>query len=589
MKYIEIAQGAPNKRGQIIPLTELKKYIKPNVELYRSYYTYDEKILAHLKAFKTVRGFTGTMWLDEIVLDIDKGKSSDDEVLYRAQIFLQQLETDWKLDRNEVKIWYSGSGYHFAFPDIFRFEPSEYIADEVKATLTKYFPEMDPMPLMKPGLIRVGHTFNAKTKRYKIPLSGEELLSWTSEEIIAEAQKFGPRKVIRDMMSDMPDFSHLKVQKREKKRKVEEREEPTKIVTCSQRMFLAGAEGLKREGHSRHTTLLRMVSSWRLAGIPYEGVMALAEAWNKGSLEQADLEKHVKYTWDKGYTPGCEDEVRLKFCDPKCVHYVNKNYVLEVMDARSMEEKYSGFMKTDFSSTSFDLKEIFPGMKTNYRIFPGEHVILTGATGLGKTAFIQNICVKLTRMKILYFSLEVHERLIFRRNVQIAYGMTKEQINDHYANGGESLTDKVEHIHVMTVAPELDGMKKLIARYNPQIVVIDTIDGIQVSKMKDAISKTEALGMQLKQIATEMDTIIFSVQHITKAAAQNEKGESKELTVHSGKGSSAIEQKADRVLGLEGSRETKQRLIRSLKTRDDESFAFVVQFHADTNFRMEQI
>jgi predicted ATP-dependent serine protease len=141
----------------------------------------------------------------------------------------------------------------------------------------------------------------------------------------------------------------------------------------------------------------------------------------------------------------------------------------------------------------------------------------------------------------------------------------------------------------MTVAPELDGMKKLIARYNPQIVVIDTIDGIQVSKMKDAISKTEALGMQLKQIATEMDTIIFSVQHITKAAAQNEKGESKELTVHSGKGSSAIEQKADRVLGLEGSRETKQRLIRSLKTRDDESFAFVVQFHADTNFRMEQI
>ena len=566
-------------------MTELKSHIKEEQELYRSYYTYDEKILEHIKIQKTVRGYKGTMWLDEIVLDIDKGKSSDDEVLYRAQIFLQQLETDWKLDRNELKIWYSGSGYHFAFPDIFRFEPSDYLPDEVKATLTKYFPEMDPMPLMKPGLIRVGYSYNTKTNRYKIPLSGEELLSWTSEQIMEAASIFAPRKIIRDKMTSTPDFSQLKVIKKEKKKKEEEREEPTKIVTCAQKMYLAGASSLENQ---RHMVLLRMVGSWRLAGIPYEGVMALARSWNNGSLSDYDLEKHVKYNWDKGYTPGCDDEVRLRFCDPKCIHYQNKNYVLEVMDAKSMEEKYSDFMRLDFSATSFDLGEIFK-LKSQYRIYPGEHVIVTGGTGLGKTAFVQNICVKLKRMKILYLSLEVNERLIFRRNVQIAYGMTKEEINDHYGNNGESLTEEVEHIQVMTVSPELDSIKKLVARYSPQIVVIDTIDGIQVSKFKDATSKTEQLGIELKRIAQDMDTIIISVQHITKAAATNEKGESKELTVHSGKGSSAIEQKADRVIGIEGSRETPMRLVRSLKTRDDESFAIQLQFHANTTFRMEQL
>jgi len=90
-------------------------------------------------------------------------------------------------------------------------------------------------------------------------------------------------------------------------------------------------------------------------------------------------------------------------------------------------------------------------------------------------------------------------------------------------------------------------------------------------------------------MANRTDTIIIGVHHITKSAGVNDKGEPKELTVHSGKGSSAIEQKSDRMIAIEGSRQTNVRLIRSLKTRDDESFAIQLQFNASTNFRMEQL
>ena len=115
------------------------------------------------------------------------------------------------------------------------------------------------------------------------------------------------------------------------------------------------------------------------------------------------------------------------------------------------------------------------------------------------------------------------------------------------------------------------------------------MDGIQVGKYKDGNSKTEQLGSELKRIAQDTNVIMISVHHITKAAATNERGEPKELTVHSGKGSSAVEQKGDRLIAIEGSAQTKIRLVRSLKTRDDESFAISLQFNADRDFTMEQL
>lgn len=914
MKYIEIAQGSPKNRGVIIPLIDLKKYLKAETELYRSYYTFDDKILEHRKLYKTASGYDGTMWLDAITIDIDKGKSSDEEVLYRTQVFVQRIEEDWGLDRNEIMIWFSGRGYHITFPDIFRFEPSSYIAEEVKTTLTKYFPEMDSMPLMKTGLIRVGFSYNAKTHLYKTPLSARELFSLRPEEIATLASKFGMRKVERDVISSVPDFSHLKIIKASKKKEEEQRGESTKIVTCAQVMFDQGA--IAQEGQ-RHKILINMVGSWRMAGMSYNATMILAKAWNQDSLSEYELEKQVKYIWDKGYSPGCNDETRIKFCDPKCVYFKDKSYVMEVMDSKTMEESFESFMRKDYSTTSFDLNEIYK-LKAPYRIYPGEHIIILGETKLGKglrlnemlptpqgwkqagdikvgdelfteegiptkvrlvseihnrdnfevifkdgtslitddqhlwavnyttghdkkyrkdiiistkelydkgvmlkyrskyrvrmndavvyaekqllvdpylfgcwlgdgdknggrltssfedlkhyqkefqidswrrdnrrettvsyrvcglkvklrelgvlgnkyipdiylqgsiqqridllcglmdtdgsaekfnffyntnltlinnvcellsslgikytkkekesvfngrkyrlcyrigfrasfapfrlkrkinnsiqriekergswryirevrkiesqptvcfqvssvnelflagrdyivthnTALAQNICVKLNRMRILYLSLEVNERLLFRRFVQIAYGMTKEAVMEHYANQGESLTDKIDHIQVMTVAPELDRIKLLIKRYRPQIVVVDTMDGIQVAKYKDGNSKTEQLGNELKRIAQETDTIIISVHHIAKSQSANERGEPKDLTIHSGKGSSAVEQKADRIIAVEGSLQTKTRLVRSLGTRDDESFAIQLQFHADTTFEMEQL
>ena len=93
----------------------------------------------------------------------------------------------------------------------------------------------------------------------------------------------------------------------------------------------------------------------------------------------------------------------------------------------------------------------------------------------------------------------------------------------------------------------------------------------------------EKIILKLKEIANQHNIIVLAVSHIGKSAS--EEG----LTVHSGKGNSVIEQKADKILGIEGSRDGNlTRTIKSLASRDESGFNVSFTFQPKT-FRFEQI
>lgn len=581
-RYVEYALGQVSNRNYIIELGSVSTKLKPEKELYRSYYSYDSDILEHLKINKTVRSFKGKYYLDQLVIDIDKGKSSDLEVLVRARLFVQKLEDEWKLDRNQVEIYYSGSGYHIHIPDIFNFDPSEYLPDEVKATLQHYFPEMDTMPLMRTGLIRVPLSYNIKTKRYKVRLRIEEFLNFKPEDIIEISQQPRELVLLDDNEYDVPDYKQLIIKAEQPRHKEAIRNEPTRIVTCVQKMYDEGAV----QG-TRHVNMLRMVGTWRMAGLTIGMTKTLLKHWANGTLSDYEIEKQVNYLWDKGYTPGCEDPIRLKYCDPKCVYYVNRNYVTQIADVEIMEKKFKDFIRKDFSKTSFELNEFFQ-LDNEYRIYPGELVLVIAPTKIGKTALIQNICVGLKRMRILYLSLEVAQNLLFRRFIQIAYSMTKDQVIEHYKVNEDGLGKEIEHIQVIDVGPDLDSIKRVIAQVSPNLVVVDTIDGINVKNTYDGTQKVEQIVIALKQMAQALNVIVVGIHHISKHASIDEKGNPRPLNIHSGKGSSAAEQKADRIIGIEGNLNARQRRILSLGTRDDTNFDIQCDFDPET-FKVKQI
>ena len=581
-QYIEVAVGGVSSRGSICKADELSKYLKPNLELYRSLYRLDDSAIQHFEANKTIRSYSGTFELDRLTFDIDKGNNSRDKAMKDIRYFLHLLE-DKGADPELFRIWFSGRGFHVELPDLYGFGVAKDVPEKVKRTIHKEFGSLADNIYDYARLIRVGYSFNMKSKLYKTPLTNNEIFSLNYEDIMELSKDFVRKDFKHESIKESIPIWSDNIVSLDTKVAVEEKPRPSSSkynghVTCVQKMADNIVEG------RRHNLLLRMVSAWHRKGIDIAGCYALANTYVP-SLEYHELVRMVDYVIQKEYRYSCQDPIMAEFCDTKCMFYKRKDYTLAVRTPDDMSKRFQDFVTMDLSKTTFDLKDIY-SIPYNYTFYPGELVVLIGDTGLGKTAWIQNLIVS-TPLKCLFLSLEVHDHLIYRRFLQIANGMKKEAVSNLHSvdiNGElKAAIAPIEHINIMTASPEVGSMKQLITEISPKIVVIDTIDGIRVDYNNDPFNKMERVINSLKELAVQENIIIIGVSHISKGATYEER-----LTVHSAKGNSVIEQKADKVLGIMGDRDNNKRIIRSLKSRDENKFQIACMFDYET-FRFKEI
>tara|TARA_B110000467_G_C18338984_1_gene501405 strand:+ start:6316 stop:8085 length:1770 start_codon:yes stop_codon:yes gene_type:complete len=571
--YIEIAVGSVSNRAIAIPPQDLHKYIKPNTELYRSLFTLDGTAFDHFRDQHTIKTYKGKYSLDRIILDVDKGKDTGDYTMTRTQNVITQL-VEMGCEEKYIRVWFSGRGFHIDIPNLYGFKEDIELPQIVKQTIDNDFGKTVDNIYDKGRLIRVGHSFNLKSQLYKIPLSVNEIFNIEYKDVKELA--------LNQMRPD--GFSHETVNGytpiwEERihipKQVTVSREIPSGSkfnanITCVQKMWGADKSG------RRHVVLLRMINAWRRMGITKEmshsGAMACVP-----SLESAELEKVVNdvYKWEhQGYS--CNDHIMSEFCDSACKYFKQKNYGTEIKTVQELSNSFREFIQTDFTESSFNLKDMY-NIPNDYRFMPGELAVLIGDTKLGKTAWIQNIIAPLKSMKVLFLSLEVNEWMIFRRFAQVANGMTKAEVNEIYLSDNKEMIKSIEssldHINITTTAPNIESVKEIVCDKQPDIVIIDTIDAIDVPFSRDPLSKMDTVINGLKAIANEQNMIFFGISHISKSAS----GET--LNIHSAKGSSAIEQKADKVLGIIGDRENSQRrVIRSLASRDEDGFELAFMF-----------
>lgn len=576
-KFIELAVGSVSNRAFAIEPDTLSKYLKPNQELYRSLFVLDDTAFNHFKDQKTIKSYKGNFSLDKIVFDIDKGKNSGEDTVLRTKHFIEAL-FDMGLNRDLIRVWFSGRGFHVEIPDVYGFEPSTKLPYIVKLTLDDQFGDMIDNIYDRGRLIRVGYSYNLKSHLYKTPILLEEIDTLSYNEITDLCKEFFTRSyepLPTDVEKIWGDKIKLPPQEATETEYINNTSKYNANVTCVQKMWDSDKKG------KRHIVLLRMANAWRRMGLNKEATTALA-IQNVPSLEPNEITRLVEdvYKWEhKGY--GCNDVIMSSYCDPICKYYKRKNYGTEVYSSLELSDRLRDFIHTDFSSNSFNLKEIYPTILEDYRFMPGELAVLLGDTKLGKTAFLQNIVCKLHHLNVLYLSLEVNEWMIYRRFLQVANRMTKDQISTIYKYNDEErieqLVKSVQHINVMTVPPDIDSMKQLISDLQPGVVCIDTMDAIDVKFCNDPFTKAERVVNSLKQIANQQDVIIFGISHISKSASREV------LSVHSAKGNSAIEQKADKILGIMGDRDsTSRRIIKSLASRDENGFELACDFKYET-------
>ena len=582
-KYVEIALGHPKNRGVVIPLPELHKHIIDGQPLFRSYYSFDEELVEHFKVRKTIKNYHGKYYLDRIIFDIDKGSENSENCLEISKQFLNSLirtleSAGVESVENYIQPWFSGRGYHYSIPNVFGFVPSNKLPQTVKRTLEEYFPEADHI-YDGARLIRVGFTLNEKSKLYKVPLDIPEVLFGTAEEIEMLATKPKERPAPIPLLKPEKFLDIVEPEKVEKEVVVNEFN-PSAVVTCIQKMY---AEGDVKG--SRHTKALRIASYLLRNGIPIDASKVMIQHWAT-SLDPAEVSRIVDDTYRGVYRYGCFDPIMDKYCDIKCIYYPMKekrqDMLMPVMSASDMETKFRERIRNLDKLPRMNLSDIYL-LEQDFWINPGELVIVIGDTGMGKTAWVQNLVVE-NKSRTLWLSLEMPVELMYRRFLQIARGETKHEIDEHYKVSSNAWSKLIEHINCVTIPPKIEQIRRLVAETQPNILVLDTIDCVKVSKyIHDSMFKMDEIIGEIREIATTQQIIVIGVSHTTKADSRTGA-----LDVHSGKHSSSIAQKADQVIAVEGFRNSIARKITSKKDRDGNGLKIACRFIPET-FRFKQI
>lgn len=582
MLYCEIAYPTVTNRNIVIPEQNLFRFRKPEGELYRSLYSYDEEILEHMKVRSTVKSFTGRKYLKRLVFDIDKGTDTFSSMQERANAIIQRLLHEFNVPAGAVSLYFSGTGFHIALPDFFGFTPGPDLPRTVAATITKHFGSgVDAIYANATRLVRVVGTLNLKSGLYKVQLRLNDLIQMDEQGIKDLAARnvsfpqvpytdrlpvIHPDKIADVLPLRQPDFS------------VNPQRNPgaTGFVNCMQKVYLQG-----EQRGERHNAILRMASSFRRGGLPLEATITLMQQWAK-SLEPYDVQKIVRDVYEKQFKYSCHDAFMNKYCDPLCVYYRSKSYgAFDAAPVEKVEERFVNYLQSGLMNESFNLRDYY-SMPVDYGFYPGEVAIVLGETGIGKSAWVQNLACKTAHMKVLYITLEMSEELSYRRFVQIRHGLSKEFVYEHYLSGSNTYSQDLRHIRIAASSPRLEAIGKAIAESGCNLVIIDTLDGIPTDS-EDFNQSIGQVVIELKRVAMDRKVIILGVHHISKYAALSEMG----LTLHSGKGSSSVEQKSDKVIGITELPGDRRRVF-ALKSRDEAKFKLLYRFDPLT-FRFMQI
>ena len=587
--YHEIAIGSPRNRGLLIPESQiidiLLKHGKKEA-VYKSLYLYDEEGKEYHKIKRTFKDFLGKRYIKSVLIDIDKGQNTDDYTLNKTRSVLFELE-ELGVQQRSYQIYFSGTGYHIEINgEVFNFpEGNNDLPFIVKETMNNLFNDVDLSVYNRTAIYRCENTLNQKSNLYKIPLSHEQIQMCDAEDILKNAQQqssialeptWGDGELEDKVIKEIP-----------KVRILQSNAEPNNIVPCVQKMYKLGPE----EG-SRNNTLMRIASHFFRHGIPSEAAKAALLHWNGNQLQDSVVIKKVEDTYKGNYKYGCKDVLMEKHCQPNCIHYKRKDYLVDVKSSDELQSELASRLETDFSGRVIDLAKLFGVEDKDATVYPGELVTIFGSTGANKTALAQNIVLgynaeddeikREAQIPTLFLSLELSGFVMHRRNLQIVSDTSKDDVVKNYQQLYEHHKEELSHIIMQSVSPTIQQIQEKIKQLQPKCVVIDYIDLVDVPYNKRGeYEKLNYISHSLSNIAVNEDIIIIQISQVSRDYSRNQI-----MDLYAAKGSGAIENASRKVIGITGSSETTDKRMSIYKNSDGDLFE--VDLNWTPSFRLKK-
>lgn len=574
MHWVEVAIGSPRHRGLLIPREEMHLYIldegkdKP---VYRSMYFYDEEGKTYVDKNGTLKNYFGMRYIDEVLIDIDKGQNTDSFTLKLAQGILYELE-ELGVPGGSIQPYFSGTGYHIALSgELFNFPASKDLPFIVKNTMTTLLDGLDASVYQRTGIYRLPHTLNEKRGLYKIPLELNELTNLSSDEILAMAKEQRLDYDYPDLWADGELEEHV-ITEVPQIRALKTVVEPKNIVPCVQQMYREGPH----QGN-RNNTILRIASHFRRNGIPSDATKASLLHWNDNQLEDTVIHEKVEAVYNAGYKYSCHDSLMKEYCKPHCIHYNRKDYLVDVHTSEDLHKELKERLTSDFSGKVIDLARNLH-IDRDVVMYPGELVTVFGATGANKTTLAHNLVLGYDtkadmirpewQVPTLYLSLELSGWYMHRRSLQIISGKDKDYVNQHYDMLYKHNKDLLSHIVFQTISPSIDQIREKIKELNPACVVVDYIDLIEPPRgVRGEYEAIRYISHQLSSIAVNYDCIIIQVSQVSRQYSRDDV-----LDLYAGKGSGAIENASRKVIGIEGQAKSTTKKVSLFKNSDGDLF-----------------
>tara|TARA_B110000495_G_scaffold202753_1_gene223816 strand:- start:3903 stop:5687 length:1785 start_codon:yes stop_codon:yes gene_type:complete len=576
--YAEIAIGSPSARGTLVSEHDYMATLyelKAGVQMYRSVFLYDEDAVKFINKSGSIKNFVGKRYIDEVPIDIDKGQQTDEYTLQQAQFVLYELN-ELGLKEENYQIYFSGTGYHINISgECFNIEPSSDLPFILKQTMKELIDyKIDLSVYTKSAIIRSPYSFNNKSSLYKVPLTATELNTMSVQDIHLKANfdMNNNQKFLREIIGDGSLERYVKTEVPEV-RSMQSVQEPRNVVPCVQTMYRKGPS----QGN-RNNTVLRMASHFRRHGIPSDATKASLLHWNNNQLDPQVIIDKVEATYNHGYQYGCKDSIMSEYCDPKCVYYKHKDYLVDVHTREQLQAQLEERLSTDYTGKSIDLAKMFGLAEKDCIIYPGELVTIFGPTGSNKTTLAQNIVLGYDfkediintdwQLPTLFLSLELSGHYMHRRNLQIVSGLSKDAVNDDVHQIGEDYADQLSHLTIQTIATQPEAIAKKIKEMQPTVVVIDYIDLLECPPhLRGEYEQVRYISHYLSNLAVNMDIIIIQISQVSRDYSRNEI-----LDIYAGKGSGAIENASRKVIGINGRQDNTAKEVSLFKNSDGDLF-----------------
>ena len=197
--YVDTAFGGPDKRNNVIRLTDIP-HIMPDVpDCYYTWHRFAKDYQAYATSTGGIKGYKGASYADFLPFDIDR-EGDLEGALSDTRALVARLEVDYDIPTESMRLWFSGSkGFHLCVSaGVFgpQWTPGDTLPGHLKRLAARMAGDVgiDSSIYDQNRLWRIPNTVNSKTGLYKLPIPVEELPMLTVDHLLHRAQ--GPEDTI---------------------------------------------------------------------------------------------------------------------------------------------------------------------------------------------------------------------------------------------------------------------------------------------------------------------------------------------------------------------------------------------------------